>query len=541
MPSVERHLKSGIDVVGWLTTISKFKFHILIITGLVLVTRVGFFCSPAGRIGDADEAVFGMMAQAIGSMKEFPLYCWEAQYAGTLVSYIAALIFHFFGSGFIQLRLAMLPAAIITCVLYYHILRKLFGPNEALVGGLFLVFCPYLVLHNTMAAYGGYGETYLGTCLIILLSWKTHQMNSTGKSLYLTFILGLVCGFFFYLLFLVLPAIIAFAVSSIWKLEKKRKLSMFFYLCGCLIGSAPMIAHNIIVPSGTLLRAAGRAFNVGRESAVTAPVELLQQIFLQKLLYLRSWLSIAPDMLGNYLMPETFGIWNLKIAGIGLIIILGYFMIWALRNKRDAEEKSWYLKQFAMFGIYLIIFQWVANLDQPRHLLPLLMIIPVAIFALGENQNISKRAIMSLLVLMCGLQAVGWLEMGKRSLFDPAPLVVLMKEKGINTFYGSYWTTYPIMFASKGDIIGSPSLLPYDEIFSDRRPKLSQQVRRSNSPAFLFAAGEVRLREAFTKFLLENSIAAEKAIKNGTTIYYDISKPVHAAVESHRKTRFIAE
>ena len=181
MPSVERHLKSGIDVVGWLTTISKFKFHILIITGLVLVTRVGFFCSPAGRIGDADEAVFGMMAQAIGSMKEFPLYCWEAQYAGTLVSYIAALIFHFFGSGFIQLRLAMLPAAIITCVLYYHILRKLFGPNEALVGGLFLVFCPYLVLHNTMAAYGGYGETYLGTCLIILLSWKTHQMNSTGK------------------------------------------------------------------------------------------------------------------------------------------------------------------------------------------------------------------------------------------------------------------------------------------------------------------------------------------------------------------------
>jgi len=196
------------------------RAHVLLIVIITLITRIFYLCSPSGLIGDADEAVFGMMAQGIEALKEFPIYCWEAHYAGAPVSYVAALIFHFFGPGFVQLRLAMLPAALFTPILFYFIYRKMFEPAEALVGALFLIFCPFLVLHHTMAAYGGYGETYLGTSLIILLSWKIREDNVQTHVSHLVFLLGFVCSFFFYLLFLVLPAIIAFALPSILRSEK---------------------------------------------------------------------------------------------------------------------------------------------------------------------------------------------------------------------------------------------------------------------------------------------------------------------------------
>lgn len=41
------------------------------------------------------QAVFGMMAQKIEALEEFPLYCWEAHYAGAPVAYLGAVIFHF--------------------------------------------------------------------------------------------------------------------------------------------------------------------------------------------------------------------------------------------------------------------------------------------------------------------------------------------------------------------------------------------------------------------------------------------------------------
>ena len=127
------------------------RFHILLIIFVVLTTRILYLLSPTGQIGDADEAVFGMMAQKIQALEEFPIYCWGAHYAGAPVSDIAAAIFYFFGSGFVQLRSAMLPAALFTPILFYFVYRELVGSSLALVSALFLVFCPFLVLRHTMA------------------------------------------------------------------------------------------------------------------------------------------------------------------------------------------------------------------------------------------------------------------------------------------------------------------------------------------------------------------------------------------------------
>lgn len=515
------------------------KIHVLLIALAVLITRILYLCFPAGRIGDADEAVFGMMAQGIEALKEFPIYCWEAHYAGAPVSYVAALIFHFFGPGFVQLRLAMLPAALFTPILFYFIYRKMFESTEALAGALFLIFCPFFVLYHTMAAHGGYGETYFGTALIIMLSWRIRENNVETRVSYLAFLLGFVCGFFFYILFLVLPAIIAFALPSILRAEKHRNKTILSFAAGGIIGVLPLIVYNNINSGGTLLRAAGRSLSVGREAINTPTMELIGQILSGKIAYLKTWLMSAPGMLGQYVLPEFFGGWILGIAGLFLAILFIGFVISAFINIEMSREKTFYLRQFSAFFIFLILFQWVANLNRARHLLPLLAIIPVAFFTLTRHRFLWKKVAIGTMCLICVLHVIGWSIKMQHTGFDPRPVVEVMKEKRIKEFYGSYWTTYPIMFSSNGELIGSPYLLPYNEILSDRRPNFTKQVRSSLSPAFIFGGGEQRLKDNLQQFLIENSIKSKSIEIGSTTIFWELSKPVHAMIKSHWETSFV--
>jgi len=513
------------------------RLHVLLIALATITTRILYLFSPAGQSGDADEAVFGMMAQEIAALRDFPIYCWQAQYAGAPVSYFAAIIFTFFGSGFVQLHLAMLPAALLTPILFYLVYRRMFGSTEAMVGALFLVFCPFLVLRYTMAALGGYGETYLGTALIILISWKIKKDEGTNNTSCWAFILGVICGFFFYVLFLILPAILAFALPAVYLAKKRRKPAILPFSLGGVLGSMPMIIYNIAERGGTFVRAAGRSLSIGRDAIHTPITELIGDVLSKKLVYLTTWIVDAPRVLGQYVLPDFFG--NVTLEPIGLI--LGIILIWfgILVFVKVPGPKTYYARQFSVFLIFLILFQWVADLNRARHMLPLLAVIPVALFTITENYSFLKKLAIVALSLICGLQVIGWHAKMQVSFFDPEPVVTLMKEKGIREFYGSYWTSYPIMFASEGAIIGSPMLLPKNEILSDRRPDYTEKLRKSLSPAFVFSDDEYKLKERFEEFLIEHHIKYESAETQHATVFFAFSEPVHAEVKSHWKTNFV--
>jgi len=512
------------------------KIHILLIALATITTRIIYLVSPAGQSGDADEAVFGMMAQQIAALREFPIYCWQAQYAGAPVSYFAAIIFYFFGSGFVQLHLAMLPAAFFTPILFYFIYRRMFSSVEALIGALFLVFCPFLVLRHTMAAYGGYGETYLGTALIILVSWKIQENEGISNISYWAFLLGAISGFFFYVLFLVLPAIIAFALPSIYLAKKRQNIAILPFSFGIVLGAMPMIIYNIAERGGTFVRAAGRSLSVGRDAIHTPITELIGKIVLEKLIYLKTWLASAPEMLGQYILPECFGRPILNATGL----MLGIMLIWfgVLVFVKVSSPKKYYVRQFSIFLISLVLFQWIVGLNRARHMLPLLLIVPVALFNITENRGFLRKFAILALSLTCGLQVIGWHEKIQISFFDPAPVVILMKEKGVKEFYGSYWTSYPIMFVSEGAIIGSPLLLPHNEILSDRRPDYTEKVRKSLSPAFIFSDDEYKLKNKFKQFLTKHHIEHESAETQHATVFFALSEPVHAEVRSPWETSF---
>lgn len=69
--------------------------HLSVITILIPGTRISYQFTDSGRSIGTDETVYGVMALKIAALEEFSTYCWKAQYASELVSYITAVIFHF--------------------------------------------------------------------------------------------------------------------------------------------------------------------------------------------------------------------------------------------------------------------------------------------------------------------------------------------------------------------------------------------------------------------------------------------------------------
>lgn len=505
------------------------KIHLLIITALFFITRVIFLLTPAGRLGDADQAIFGMMAQKIASLEEFPIYCWEAHYAGAPVSYIAAVIFHFFGAGFVQLRIAMLFIVLPGFFLFYFIYRRLFDSQRAFIAVLFLIFCPFIVLNCTTAAYGGYGESFLGTALIILLSWKIRDQSMSIPIGASCFLLGLTCGFFSYIQFLVIPVVLAFAITILWMLGENRIKFFWRFSLGGLIGIFPMIIYNLMTGGGTLTRGAAWMLLIGRDDIPAAPLEVVRNIVLQKSTYLCGWFSKAPLMFGQYVMPDISGHKLQTAAGLTLIIIFVVYIVFSLIESRKKGSNCFYHRQVAFYMLVFVLFQWVVSLKADRHFMPLFFIIPIALFSLSERYSRLKKMSGVILLMLSAFQVIGWNQAFSTPRFDSYPVVKIMESRGIREFYASCWTGYPIMFLGEGKLIGSPSLLPFGEPFGDRRPQYTEQVRRSRKAAFVFGSGEESLEKEFLSFLKQHDIRYETMQADGVRIYDHLSTPVLAS------------
>jgi 4-amino-4-deoxy-L-arabinose transferase-like glycosyltransferase len=515
------------------------RTHLVLIGVLFLATRLLFVLSPAGRMGDADQAIFGMMAQKIAMLEEFPIYAWEAHYAGAPVCYVAAAIFKLFGSGFVQLRLAMLLITASGFFLFYFIYSRLFNPNPAFLGVLLLIFCPYFVLNLTTAALGGYGESFVGAALIILISWKISENTmplSTGLSL---FLLGLICGFFLYVQFYAIPAILAFAIPAIAGLSKDRIRLSGKFLLGGLVGISPLIFYNLLNRGGTFTRSAGWILSVGRNDLAAPWGEVIGKIFANKLSYFETWFLNLPLTTGKYVVPAAFG-GELQTAGGFMLIAL--FLIYTLRflKKDDSENLSdRHRSQFAFYIVVFILFQWFAGLNADRHFMSLYFLVPIVIFSLMGQRLGLRKASFSVALILVAFQLVDWNREFRTQPFDPGPVARIMEREGIEYFYATYWTCYPIVFSSECRLIGSPAVLPRNQPFTDRRPQYTKLVNQSRSSAFVFRSNEENLKRAFLSFIESRRIAYEALSMSGASVFYHLSKPVGISYDDkNRKNVF---
>jgi 4-amino-4-deoxy-L-arabinose transferase-like glycosyltransferase len=518
-------------------TKKEFVFHLWIIFILVILTRILFLFSPVGQSIDADEAIFGLMAQKIAALEDFPIFFWEAHYGGTVISYLAAPFFRVFGSSLLILRLIMLLLALLSIFLFYAVYRKLFDPLSALAASVFLILCPFLFLYYTSIAVN-YGETIFGTALILFMSTYIREGRVIVSLPVSFFCLGIVCGFYFYILFLVAPAILAFAVPTVWFFEKKRLRHFFAFSLGGLIGSTPFIFYNVMTSGKSFFRAGGRMFSVGFKEMMLSLPDFIAQILSNKIVYLKTWFCNVPAILGSYLLPETYAYPLLPIAGICLIAILTLFTARVL-TQNTRGHIFYFHHKFALFVLFLFLFQWIANLNQPRHLLPLLPVIPVAFLTIAMHRQRLKYIALTALLSFSLLQFIGWYPALVQSRFDARPVAAMMKSSGISYFYGSYWTVYPIMFAGNGQISGSPLLLPFQEPFSDRLPKCTLEVRQSTDAAYVFTRGENDIENRFKRFIGDHQINYDLLTLSETRVYFNFSKPVDTFIDADGNSRFV--
>jgi len=236
-------------------------------------------------------------------------------------------------------------------------------------------------------------------------------------------------------------------------------------------------------------------------------------------------------------LPEFVGSSSLFVVGFLTILILLLFIVNSF-CKPVLSNSDRFKRFFASYAIILIAFQLIINADRPRHLLPLLTIVPIAFFSFAEKMSIKKQIVNFILILICFFQLFGWSIFFHRHPFNPKPVSDKMLSSGIKTFYGSYWTTYPIMFSSKGVLIGSPLLLRNKNILTDRHPENTILVKDSHSPAFVFHQSESNLLYNFESFLYTNNISSKIFRTEEAIVFYDLFPVVDILVESKLKTSF---
>jgi hypothetical protein len=508
---------------------------LLAVAALTLIARLLYLMTPVGRTGTADEAVFGMMAERIMALEEFPIYCWGAHYAGAPVSYVAAVIFKLTGPSFVALRLAMVPVAVVATVSWYVIYKRILGDAGGLLGAAMLIFCPMVVLYHTAGAFGGYGETYLGIALIILITMAIEDKRHAARQTRLVILLGFTCGFFFYVLFLMAPAIVAFALPPLWH-SARRLRNLGVFAGSFVVGVSPMIVYNLQTAGATVLRAAGRSARVGREIMDSSLGAIVNRVATEKIQYLADWLVSAPGLLGGYVVPESFGNVVGYAAGLLLVGALVLFATLAFKD-RDSNVAVVHATRFATLLVFLVLFQWAGGLDRTRHLLPLLLVLPLTVYRIGLLVH-ARRALFAFSVAYCALQLVGWYDAFDRAGFDGAPAATVMRQRNIDAFYGSYWTTYSIMFADIGDVAGAPYLLPSNTPLPDRTPEITARVFAAPSPAFVFRNDETGLRDKFDAFLAAEGLDFRTEDAGSVRLYFDISRAIIPVVKAQMETGF---
>jgi hypothetical protein len=370
-------------------------------------------------------------------------------------------------------------------------------------------------------------------------------MDHQEKAGFQSLLLGLVSGFFFYIIFLVAPAIAVFPPMALWSLKNNRVRNSLLFCAGGIIGSIPLIVYNIATGGGTLVRSLSRTTRLDRADIHTSVAVILGKTIENKVLYLKDWFTHLPALFGCYIMPDELGSMATAIAGFACVGILVFFLFIAYTAVRSSDR--WTMRQrgewqFALFFIALIGFVWIPTLDSPRHLMPLLIILPIAILSIINKTAegvVTKNILTISLLVMGGLNVWGWTGPLNKIKFNPIPVVEDMNAKNIRYFYASCWTTYPIIFSSGGTAIGSPKLIRYGEPEGERRPQYTAAVRNSPNPAFFFAQSEAVLQKRFNDFLIANNVVCDSSVSSSGVLFYNFSKPVDAVVERHWATDFV--
>ncbi len=207
---------------------------------------------------NSDESTMGLMALHIAYHGELPIFFYGQGYMGTIQAYLAAALFHFFGSSFFTLRLGLIFLFALFLISMYFLTRLLYSKGLALFTLLLLSLGSTNMLYQQLFAIGGYLETLLfGSLILLLASWLALTSNfptitpahRSKHRLLLYGIFGLLVGIALWSDLLVLPVVMmATVLLIVFSRHELRWMAFILLLIGLFVGIFPVIFYNLTVP-----------------------------------------------------------------------------------------------------------------------------------------------------------------------------------------------------------------------------------------------------------------------------------------------------
>ncbi|HXU45688.1 MAG TPA: glycosyltransferase family 39 protein [Thermoanaerobaculia bacterium] len=489
---------------------AKTALSVLLILALASLSMLVF--EHRGRVPfSSDQAIISLIGVDILEHGRHPVFCYGAEYAGTLEPHLLAVTFALFGATPQTFRLTMAALVLALILAVWVSTRIALGEREALAAGLYLAVGPSYFLYKGLSSDGAYVSLLLLSAVALGCAFAIDRRTERGESVHwLALGLGLTLGLAWWVhpLSAFLGAPIALAAATGRRRAWLAPSSLALGALGFLTGALPWWWHN--------LRHHWASLSVP-ELAAAKPAGSSQQLAA---LFEKGW-SILLGGRSVWTRAETFpgSTWVAWFL-LGVLFLAGLFEMLRGASRERRRAAALYLVILAAVPILNLAVQRT-NFAEPRYLLPAYLAIAplfgLALARLGRRAALAAALSAVALTLNAGSQIRAPRIVGFEGGYvesDAKSLVSWLEARGVRTLYASYWTAYRVTFLSHGRIIATPYGTGTNGFVRDLEHR--DIVDASPDPAFLLE-GEDRRR--FVSYLKRRGLAPGRADRDGYTLF----------------------
>lgn len=393
------------------------------VAALFVAIRAPLYTMPGLVLGwNSDSALFGLMARAMRSGIDVPVFFWGQHYLGTLTSLLTAW-FPSPAIGPFALRFVAASEIALAIVLYWLALRRTFGRSAAMIAACWLAAGPAFLFHFTIAPIAE--QLFLAAAAVF---WYATRATFTRSAEW--FVTGLLCG------------------AAMW-------LHQFVIFLMAAIGVA-LIVERLVSIRRLAWGAAG--FAIGYAPAA---VELLRD---DPVLYKRTILSWDLYYVGQNLADTLrTDAWTLLADatpfGIAVALCILVLAVAGFRSAPRSRARLIVLGTIACSAAFWILTTY-PYIGAVRYIAPIVpMIYGAAAFAIVKRPR--AWAVAAAIAIAIGLYVPRIAQArdvaAARSerytnwpgAFDPRPVLAELRSGGYHVCYGEVWVAHKLEWISE--------------------------------------------------------------------------------------------
>ena len=440
----------------------------------------------------SDQGIISLMAVDILKRGVHPIFCYGAEYGGTLEPHYLALVFGLLSPSATAFRLGVGLLYVLSVLAISWVARLAYGERAALFAGLYCALGPAFLLYKGLTSDGAYTSLLLllAICLGLLLRIEDRLSGEPGSAPLEFGLLGLAAG----LAWWVHPLALCLAPVALVACLRGRTRGWFQARAllplagGFLAGALPWLWQN--------LRTGWASLHVAEMAPATAA---LRQRAIQ--LVGRG----LPTLLGaRAVWRDTATFPGARVVALLLLAALFLFALFALRRAGShlGRHASALFLTLLVFTPILCLAVARTNYKEPRYLLPLFLGVAPLAGALLDSLW-SRRALCALLAAF--LLALGPLSELRATRFknwertwfesDPYKVIAGLRARGVKNVYASYWDAYRLDFLSGERVAASPFGSGAAGLVRDAR--LRDRLDHTPAPGFLLCREDLNRLAAY--------------------------------------------